>query len=923
MILLHGFLSTFFLYGQADFIYHIDHLSGGNGLPHIDVSDIIEDEKGFIWIATLSGLSKFDGYQVQSFHMGTHGGQDKNRCNSLVQGQDQMLWVGTEGGLCNFNLETEQELPLLIRDPNWQFISEESVDLHLCDKEGNLWISVKQLLLRLEISSGEVVGVQNLTSIFSGANPLYINDVAEDENHNFWVGTNFGLYQIVKNQGGFRLHHHLSSTSGPARLDEEYISSLDFDRHGNLVAGSIRQLAIIFLSDSEQGLSYPDSARILDIPGWMENHGKNLGHLQKLEHIKSSARDSKNNWWFSTDIGILKFNSDSTYSEYEFSLLSKSESRANSLNSEVISMLFINREDCLFAGTYGGGVNYFDTRQKEIYWLGKDIEHPDGSLSENIVRSIAEDSKQNLWIGTQNGGLNFYESRTGRITSYDLGISSMGKKRNNIRALKLELDRYLWVGTINEVYCFDTHRELVMDLAREVSRELMVNHGYVSDIEIDSFNNLWISTWGEGLFYCNREATDPFGFRGILHMSSKGKGITFFANDFTNSVCITPENSSVMIGSRKGLVHFSLDEEGHISSYRHYSTRRDSGSKNKYDFIWDIVPAGDGLYYIGSIGQGLLKLDMNKFNQSEGGIPYLETVHLPEAYQLTDIEAILKDGEGNLWLAGKSLYFFDTKREAMLAYDFDKAIFGNNFKVGASCRGASGMLYFGGIKGVSMLHPEQVVPNTYIPRVQLTGIKVHNNPVIPGLAISGKVIIDRSMAYIDKLTLNHQHNDFSISFSSLQFQNPEKIWYKYKLEGYDREWKSTLGSMPEANYSNLKFGRYKFIVHASNNDGEWSYEPRILNVYVKPPWWKSKVALISYIWIIIMLIVGIYYNQSRFYRMKHDLAISNIEKEKSEELHQLKLRFFTDISHEFRTPISLILAYRYRKECPETPQADQ
>ena len=885
---------------QPQMEYHVDHLSVEDGLPHVDVMDILEDEKGFLWIATLSGLCQYDGYRVKVFRLDDQEAPDRNRCNSMALDKSNRLWLGTQGGLVVFDIMSAREHKVRIREHYWEFIGEHDVQIRLLDSEGYLWITVDGQLLRLRTEGSQVLEVENMSGIIRFPGRPVISSMLEDRSSLYWIATDQGIFQIRKKDGHFVPGDHYHMDSERFAMSSNNVNSLVMDPEGNVVAGTIKAATVFFVDMEAEPEAYVREVKELGIETRLMNRQKDLERFNKVWQLRSAQVDSRGIFWFATDGGILRLEADSLYGEYRYSFFGKSESQFSSLNSETINMLFVNREDCLFAGTYGGGVNFFDTRQKRIFWLRKDFEKPDESLKENVIRSIEEDASGNLLIGTQNGGLDFYDLKTGQVTHVDLGVRPEdGASRNTVRALKLEKDRYLWIGTINELLCYDLRQNRIRELPVEVREATSLEHGYITDIQVDGFGNLWISAWYGGIFRCIRNGQDPLSFTRVDRISTSGD---------INSICITEDKREVMAGSRQCLIHFRLQPDGEVESYRVYSTFQEDGQGPGADFIWDIVPLEKDLYYLGSIGKGLMKLDMRKKDGRTPASFYLEQVPLPERYQLRDVEAILKDENNNLWLAGKSLFFFDTGREELVGYDFDKATFGNIFKVGAAHRGASGRLYFGGIRGVSMFYPGEVDPNRRKPQIQLTDLFVHNIPIMPGLEDRGGPILERSLAFTDAVSLRHDQNDFTLGFSAMQFQNPGKSGYRYMLEGYDRDWKYMSGETPMVSYSNLKYRKYRFLVEASNNDGLWSESPSTLEITVHPPWWRSRLAIVIYFLCIVMVVFGIYFNQRRFYEMKHALALSDMEKQKREELHQMKLRFFTDISHEIRTPISLILA---------------
>ena len=278
------------------------------------------------------------------------------------------------------------------------------------------------------------------------------------------------------------------------------------------------------------------------------------------------------------------------------------------------------------------------------------------------------------------------------------------------------------------------------------------------------------------------------------------------------------------------------------------------------------------------------------------------------------MESLEIDNAGNIWMGGNGLIYLNPISGKLIKYDKNDGLQGNSFKVGSACKGADGRLFFGGINGLNYFYPNEIKMNMIAAQPVLTDLLINNQKPTYGQADSATNNLDKTISYLNNVTFNYLQNNFVLSFSAMHYANPLKCKYRYKLIGFDKDWKFTDGKNPTAAYSNLDYSNYKFIVEATNNDGVWSPAKALLSITVSPPWWKSMPAKLIYFVFVISCLIWIYVYQARWYRLKRELAVRAVNENKREEMHkqreelyQQQLQFFTNISHEFRTPLTLIL----------------
>ena len=308
---------------------------------------------------------------------------------------------------------------------------------------------------------------------------------------------------------------------------------------------------------------------------------------------------------------------------------------------------------------------------------------------------------------------------------------------------------------------------------------------------------------------------------------------------------------------------------------------------------------GDSVIWVCTFGGGL-----NKINLYGNGKYKIQQVAENNSQALKDIECMLIDDEGNLWLAGKVLAKYNVTTNEFIYFDVNDGLQGNNFLRGVAYKGGSGKLYFGGNNGVTYFNPLAIVSNTNRPQATFTNLLING---VPAETPAFKNNFAQSISYSNELRLNESQNNFSVQFSSMHYANPERCKFRYKLEGYDADWRYTDASNRFASYSNLEYGSYTLKVIASNNDGIWSSRAEELKIFILAPWWKTTTAKGIYLLLLIGFIYAVWRSQQSWFSLKRTLQYKELEKKKQDEMHQMKLQFFTNISHEFRTPLTLIL----------------
>lgn len=560
-----------------------------------------------------------------------------------------------------------------------------------------------------------------------------------------------------------------------------------------------------------------------------------------------------------------------------------------SLNDNIVTDIYFDDNDILWVGTRNGGVNKADTRSKPFFSYS--VFRNSNPMVDNVIRAICMDRSGNLWIGTENKGVLKIDRRNNTIRYY-LNQRGNGNSLVNNEIRQIYCDRYgtLWIGTKGGLDRLDPRTERFHHYT-ETSQKTIPNN-WVFWIMEDHAGYLWIGTFN-GIAKYNRGddsflAYDP-------GKTLKSKNVRVIMEDRNKKLWIATEGGGITRLSRDSSAGFK--EKLTPVHYQYSATNPNSLINNQ---VLAMMEDENGYIWIGT-NSGLCRFDQNK-----GEFTRLSVKNgLPDDL----IMGILSDSHGHIWISHKKgITRIDSKTLALRNFDSHDGLQGNEFSQNAYYRDrATGEMFFGGINGLNSFFPDKIKDNPFYPKVVFTGLQVSNNPVEINQPINGRIILFKSLVVTKEITLPYLEKNFSVEFAALHFSNPRGNKYRYKLEGYDSQWISCDASNRKASYSGLHAGTYHLKVFASNCDGLWSTSPAVLKITILPPWWLTWWAYLSYLIIISLIFYfSLQYIRSKI-QFRQQLLIERLKTEKEKEVAQLKMQFFTNISHEFRTPLSLII----------------
>ena len=853
---------------------HFKHLTIDDGLSQNFVSCILQDQKGFMWFGTKDGLNRYDGYSFVIYQNNPFDTTtiSENFITSLFEDSRSYIWVGTlNGGLNCFQRETESFIRINFRSHAQEKNNLSEIKSITEDSKGNIWFATRgDGLFRLSMKNGNPRQTSYKQFISTagnteGINSNIINCLLIDSKDNLWLGTDSGLNHFDFLTGKFK-HFNIQTKNknAPESIYQRSISSIYESKNGDLWLGTLSGLVKFDRRTGGYKL-FPHHYEVYRY-GW--------GRIVQI------IEDYTGKLWLATPGELMRF--DPHFSSYDYFINDPDNPKSVSFSS--ISSLLTDKTGIVWVGTAGMGISLYDSKAERFSTLLKKKE-PQSRITGFSVRSILEESNDIVWVST--AVLYRWNRKTGELKSYETSSDRLDDFGNTgVWAMIKSADGKIWTATTEGLYRYDPLTDKAKQYKFNPSNNLGLPQKEVYAVFEDREKSIWIATEN---YFSKLIDIDKGIFQNFRYQSSQPN------NEQVKTVISQDGTGLFWLGTKNGLIRFDIKNK---SFYTFKNDPKNSQSLSN-DFIKSICVdpyEPERILWIGTAGGGLnrFEIDKNSFTH------FSERNGLPNNV----VYGILPDAKGNLWLStNKGLSKFNPRDSTFRNFDVVDGLQSNEFNTGAYYRSKSGELFFGGIKGLNYFYPEKIKDNPHLPKIALTNLKVGDNYVS---VKNDKSILQKAFSETDTLVLSYADDVVTFEFAALDYSAPEKNQHAYKLENFNSDWIYS-GSLRSATYTHLPPGEYIFRVKGSNNDGVWNEKGIALTLIITPPWWSTWWAYILYG---LIFVSGLYvirrYELNRL-KLKNQLKLEKVETDTLRNLDNLKSHFFANISHEFRTPLTLIL----------------
>lgn len=854
--------------------FQFSRLDINNGLSNNDVTCIMKDSQGFMWFGTLSGLNKYDGYKFRTFK---HSLTDTTSLNddfivSIAEGPGNKIVVETRNGFNIYDPAQESfshDVAGYLKALN---IPDANIVAVKKDRLGNYWfIHTVYGIYKYNPVTKTTTHITHKAGDISSISSNDVSDIALDNAGDTWLIYSNGLIERLDNQYkvSCRLNmiaKNYASTGAPFKLFID--NNDDFWAYVPTYSSGV-----FYISADKKMFSHFD-----------KGEGSDKLSTNVIDNI---IQDSKGRIWIATDNGGINI---LNKKKFEIKLLLNHEDDNKSLSQNSIISMYKDNNGIVWIGTYKKGISYYSENIIKFPLYTHHLSDPN-SLPFNDVNKFLEDRNGNLWLGTNGGGLIYFDRKKNSFKTYLHDPSNSNSLCNNvIVTMCLDHNQNLWIGTyFGGLDCFNgstfTHYKHNNAIPGSISEDRIYS------ILEDSEHKLWVGTLAGGLNLFNADT------RTFTHFIA-GQPNSIHSNYI--SALLEDREKNLWIATSYGVDVFLKKKHRFI----HYLHKNGDPNSLVYNNTNNLLQDSRGLIWI-TTREGI-----SIFNPASGKF---QNIVKEDGLPDNTVRDIQEDDDSNMWastanglsnitvtLAGNSL------KASFVNYNETDGLQGREFTENASCKTSNHELVFGGGDGFNIFKPSAIHVNNNIADLVFTDFQLFNQSIKPGEKVNGHVVLPQSITLSRSISLNHNEKAFAIEFASLNYFIPGKMRIQYKMENFDKDWINADNDTRKANYTNLDAGDYVFKVRALNHSAKDN--EITLAIHISPPFWKTPVAWLAYAALVIggLLLIrrrGIQKLTARF-----ELEKEREEARRMHELDLMKIKFFTNISHEFRTPLSLIMA---------------
>lgn len=806
------------------------------------------------------------------------GGLSYEAIYKVTQDKTGYIWLGTYQGIYKYDSQKFQRFHHNTEDST--SLLGNRVSAIIVDNYNKLWVGSQNGLNLFNRKTQSFTHYRYKTQDGKPAGQS-IYSLCTDPKGNIWVADSTGagildttnhiikLIQPINSDDYPILIHFDKQNRGWVGTEKGYVYRINPNEltFKHVIKSPGSHVQTIFTENNKIWVGYfGHGARLYDTTGRLIKHysyDKDPSFDIKNSNIRDIKKDRKGNLWIGTYLGL--------YMEKDNLLYRFNPEEYPDLPHSSIFSIFEDKVGGIWFGTWAGGLSYLHIGNNKFnnYRHGTNPT----SLSNNIVSSFTQSPTGEIYVGTEVGGLNIFDPQKQQFQKIQLNTPL--NKAINIKALCS--DRYggLWVGSHNHGLWYKKNGESTFTHFPEGPKD--GKHVSCRDIYClcPSQEGIWIGSYGGGVeFY-------DFKTRKIVPLQSIIKDIKL-ANKYIRSLYLD-HNKDLWIGTYYGLYCVDLKEKK-VSFPKQYQEPRIN------EYIFHINELSDGTIWVGTKGGGIFIIN-----------PETDNIKRFDANGILngkDVYGIIEDQNNGVWITSNDgLIFYNTQKKTIRHFLAVDGIQGNQFTPHAVFKDSEDNIYLGGTNGFTQVTPGTMTQNRHLPDILINKLIINNHKTIfPEIGDPLKNQI---------LSLNSHENALKIEFTANNYLSPEKNLFKYRLVNFDDDWISTENS-GIAIFTNIPSGKYIFEAKACNNDGIWNPKPTQLKIIIADPWWRTPWAYILYLILVSTIITILWRNIKEKQKLKKAVLIEKIQREHEEKSHEMKLKFFTNISHEFRTPLTLI-----------------
>lgn len=929
-----------------------------DGLSQKTVTHIIQDHKGNLWFSTWDGINKFDGYAFKNYKatLGDFIGLTNNRIDYIAEDKYGYIWIlNYDGHVFRFNPQTEQ----------FQSVPYNKYRAITCYvlPAGDVWISTEyEGLIHIKTNPEDhSLTAENFSHANNIPNIESVSHIAQDRQHNQWVLTNNGIYQLPPNSNS-PVTFFVENQQSNQEQKQPFYSMLErgedilfTSRHGRIwryqkqggrfslieTPTNSHIITIDSLPDNRLFLGTEDDGFfIYDMESQKSEHyNTHTNHQLKSNKVLSVFQDSYHEIWIQLDgLGITHFNP--LTKKVTHHVITDSHS-GKWINTQQGVFLFEDIYRNMWVHPAGGGFSYYDRgKQQLVPFFNKQLQS--GWTSSNKMSIAFSDNQGNLWLATANNGIEKVTFNYSAFKTHPINLNDYESTENEVRALFEDNNGFIWTGGKDAIIrIFDKDLDFVGYLTRSgnISATIKETLGMAYSITQDHKGVVWIGTKGNGLISATPIKDKQYRLKSYTHNAEN-----IYSLSDNNIYCVYEDGKGKLwiatYGGGLNYVDYDKHNEAIFINHRNHLKNYPINQCSRTRFI---TSDRKGNIWIGSTA-GLLtfkddfvepeRITFNRYTRIPGDLTSLGN---------GDVHCIYLTQKEELYIAT-----FGGGLSKLTAYDDEKA----RFRTYTTQDGlpsdillsleedAHGNIWITTEEELCKFNPETMITESYAAKFFPTRLRfnegaavrnqqgdillntnkgifafhpdsIHKSNYTPKITLSqlqlgDKVVLPTDQSGIlqvsiddtHKLTLSHKNNAISIQYAALDMRFPEDILYAYTLKGFEKEW-NYVNKRRIATYTNLPKGEYTFIVKSTNSDGVWMENNRLLSIEILPSFWETPWAILIYTLGLIAIVLTTVYILFSFYRLKNEVVIE-------QKVSDLKLRFFTNISHELRTPLTLI-----------------